>query len=68
MNIQKELKEIFEDTDYNLTDFKLYVEFNQQKLELHLFNKKTMNKVKLELNIDYLDAVKDTINDIIKLS
>jgi hypothetical protein len=67
MNILQDLKEIFKDTQYSVSEYKITSELDQQVCYLKLFNKDNYNRVSLELNIHKVEDIHDQIVEILKL-
>lgn len=67
MNILQELKEMFKDTQYSVSEYKITSELDQQVCYLKLFNKDNYNRVSLELNIHKVEDIHDQIVEILKL-
>lgn len=67
MNILQDLKEMFKDTQYSVSEYKITSELDQQVCYLKLFNKDNYNRVSLELNIHKVEDIHDQIVEILKL-
>lgn len=67
MNILQELKEMFKDTQYSVSEYKITSELDQQVCYLKLFNKNNYNRVNLELNIHKVEDIHDQIVETLKL-
>lgn len=67
MNILQDLKEIFKDTQYSVSEYKITSELDQQVCYLKLFNKNNYNRVNLELNIHKVEDIHDQIVETLKL-
>ena len=67
MNILQDLKEMFKDTQYSVSEYKITSELEQQVCYLKLFNKDNYNRVSLELNIHKVEDIHDQIVEILKL-
>lgn len=67
MNILQDLKEMFKDTQYSVSEYKITSELEQQVCYLKLFNKDNYNRVSLELNIHKVEDIHDQIVETLKL-
>lgn len=68
--IYKDIKDLFNDTQYGLVSFKIEVEYQEEHLTMILFKRNTADYITLKINtneIETIDQLKEKIKTLLNI-